>query len=403
MKILVLTSTYSRWQNDTEPKFVDNLCQHLARDNEVHVLAPHAPGIPRQETMEGIPVFRFKYCFERWQTLAYAGGILPSLKQNRLRLALVPLFLFSQWCFAIKLLRTHRYDVVHAHWIIPQGLVAALAQPFARTRATLVMTSHGGDLFALRGKWLAGLKKWITSQADCLTVVSTAMQKQAARLQLKDERHIHVIPMGMDSHSLFCPPASPTARRGLLFVGRLVEKKGIEYLIAALPAVLQHHPGQTLTIVGDGPLKDSLAALCESHGVADQVIFAGALANHEIPAHLQSCALTVFPSIVTDSGDQEGTPVAVMEALACACPTIVTDYPGARDIIQDGENGLLVAQRSASAIAQAINRLLDSPELRNRLGAAGRDSVQRHYDWSVITAHFNALFRSLHPDAETAH
>ena len=395
MKILVLTSTYSRWENDTEPKFVDNLCHYLSQANEVHVIAPHAPGIPREERMNGIQVFRFKYCFEKWQTLAYDGGILPSLKENRMRAFLIPFFLISQSCLMLKLMRKHRYDIVHAHWMIPQGLVAALARPLSRTGSALVITSHGGDMFSLKGKLLTWLKKWATSRANQLTVVSSTMKAKAVSLQLKDAPRISVIPMGIDSHTMFYPPPPDTPRRGLLFVGRLVEKKGIEHLIAAMPLVLKAHPDQLLTIVGHGPLLETLQQLCEKLGVKDHVEFTGAITNQDIPRYLQRSAVTVFPSIVTDSGDQEGTPVAVMESLACECATIVSDYPGARDIIIEGENGLLVAQKAPDQIAAAINYLLDNPDIRRKLGEAGRNTVQREYDWSVISANFLSLFHTL--------
>lgn len=395
MKILVLTSTFPRWKNDTEPKFVDNLCQYLSHDNEVHVIAPHAPGIPRQEQMGDIQVFRFKYCLEKWQTLAYNGGILPSLKQNRMRALLIPFFLLSQCYLMLKLMREHHYDIVHAHWIIPQGLAAVLTRIFAPAGSWLVMTSHGGDLFALNGKLLTLLKKWTTSNADQLTVVSSTMKTIAVDLQLKEEPQITVIPMGMDSQRMFRPPTAGTLRQGLLFVGRLVEKKGIEHLIAAMPIVLKTHPDQQLTIVGDGPLNNSLRELCQSYGIAEHVVFTGAVTNQSIPAYLQHSAITIFPSIVAQNGDQEGTPVAVMEALACECATIVSDYPGARDIIQDGENGLLVEQKAPDQIATAISYLLNNPDMRIKLGAAGRKTVQRDYDWSVVSAKFLTVFETL--------
>jgi glycosyltransferase involved in cell wall biosynthesis len=345
--------------------------------------------------MEGITVFRFRYCFEPWQTLAYDGGILPSLKQNRMRTLLIPPFLLSQCILAIRLCRENRYDIIHAHWIIPQGLVAVLIRPFIPARPALVITSHGGDLFALKGRLLSRLKKWITGGADQLTVVSSVMKTKAVALELKDEKHICVIPMGMDSHQLFYPPPTAAQRQGLLFVGRLVEKKGIRYLLEAMPEVLKNHPEQSLTIVGDGPLKASLQAMCEELGIAQQVVFTGSIVNRDIPVHLRSAVITVFPSVVADSGDQDGTPVAIMEALACGCPTIVSDYPGARDIIHDGQNGLLVDQKSPDQLARAINHLLNNPEIRGKLGEAGRTGVQQNYDWQLISAKFLALFQTL--------
>jgi glycosyltransferase involved in cell wall biosynthesis len=395
MKILVITSTYARWENDTEPRFVDNLCQYLAKDSEVHVLAPHAPGTKTRERVGDVDVFRFRYCLQGWETLAYDGGILPNLKQDKLKLLLVPLFILGQLLLAIKLLRKHNYDVIHAHWIIPQGLVAALARPFAKTRPAIVMTSHGGNLFALKGTLLSNIKRWITGKAEKLTVVSSAMKTKASRLGLKAEHDTAVIPMGVDSYDIFKPPGPEIERRGLLFVGRLVDKKGIEYLLQAMPTVLAAFPDETLTIIGDGPLKEQLEELCKNTGIERQVKFLGPVVNEEIPVFLQHSAVTVFPSIVTDSGDQEGTPVAIMEALACECATVVSDYPGARDIISHGETGLLVAERDSQAIAEQIILLLRNPNMRDTLGANARSCVQDSYDWRVISAAFTTVFRSL--------
>lgn len=397
MKILVLTSTYPRWDGDTEPKFVDNLCRYLARDNEVHVVAPHAPNTKTNEHVAGVAIFRFRYCLENLQTLAYGGGILPNLKENRFKLLLVPLFILGQLVLTIKLLRKHDYDIIHAHWIIPQGLVAVIARLFARRASGghvpgIVVTSHGGDLFALKGSLLSGVKRWITRRADKLTVVSSAMKLKAAELNLKAQESIAVVPMGVDSYNTFTPPEATKERHGLLFVGRLVDKKGIEYLLQAMPSVLKKFPETTLTIIGDGPLKAQLESLCRSSAIADQVIFKGPVINEEIPTFLKQSAVTIFPSVVTDSGDQEGTPVAIMEALACECAAIVSDYPGARDIIIHEKTGLLVKERDAEGIAEQILRLLLNPEMRERLGSNGRDYVQEKYDWRVISRAFSTVF-----------
>lgn len=392
MKILVLTSTYPRRENDTEPKFVDNLCRHLARSNEIHVVAPHDSGIPTRETLgANLEVFRFRYAPQRWETLAYNGGILPNLKQNRLKFLLVPFFVLGQMLLTLKLIRSHRYDVIHAHWIIPQGFVAVISRLFSRRRPALILTSHGGDLFALKGALLSRLKQWIINASDHVTVVSSAMMDAASRLGV-EKKKISVISMGVDSHNTFIPGATQGVRAGLVFVGRLVSKKGIEYLIESLPLVLQRHPEQQLTIIGDGPLKASLLELCKKKGIAHAVTFTGSLSNESIPAYLRRSAIAIIPSVVTDSGDQEGAPVTIMETLACACPTIVSDYPGARDIIVDGENGLLVPQRSASHIAEKINYLLENPAVRDALGSKGRESIQGKFDWQVISAQYQTVF-----------
>jgi glycosyltransferase involved in cell wall biosynthesis len=398
MKILVLTSTYSRWNNDTEPKFVDYLCQSLAKENTIHVIAPHTRGTATQEVLDGIEVFRFRYFFEPWQTLAYDGGILPNLKEQPLRFLLVPFFLVSQWLLAVRLLRKNHYDIIHAHWIIPQGLVAILVKLFTKSKPAVVLTSHGGDLFALKGALTSQLKKWITHRAQALTVVSEAMKRKAVELGLKEDSQISYIPMGVDAQGTFLPPPEGADREGLLFVGRLVDKKGIEYLLKALPLVLAKYPDERLTVIGDGPLKHALAELCSTLNITDHVVFKGALVNSEIPIFLQKASITIFPSVVTDSGDQEGSPVAIMEALACGCATIVADYPGAGDIITHRETGLIVQGKSPEKIAEAVLALIESPELRQSLGGSGRNWVLAHYDWSVVSGKFLSLFHRLTSD-----
>ena len=393
VKILVLTSTYSRRPGDTEPRFVDNLCHYLKEaGNEVDVVAPHAPGIPTEETLEGIPVYRHQYWIERWQSLAYEGGILPSIKENPLRLLQVPGFLISQLLLVRKLLKAKNYDVIHAHWIIPQGLVVALLKMFSDRLPPIVITSHGGDLFSLKGRVLGSLKKWIIRAADKLTVVSSAMKARALEQELVESAKAAVIPMGVDTEHTFIPPAPGSKRSGLLFVGRLVDKKGIEYLIEAMPAVLAKFPDTRLQIIGDGPMEEALQRQSEALGLASSVQFLGARINTEIPIFLQDAAITLFPSIVTNSGDQEGTPVAIMEALACGTAAIVSDYPGARDIINDRQNGVLVPQRSPEALAQAIIELQQTPTTREAYGAAGRETVRQRHDWSVISRQFLASF-----------
>jgi glycosyltransferase involved in cell wall biosynthesis len=307
---------------------------------------------------------------------------------------LVPLFLLAQLVAVVKLLRKHEYDVIHAHWIIPQGLIAVIAMAFSPYKPALVLTSHGGDLFALKGALLGRFKRWITGTATKLTVVSSAMKSMAIQTDLKSEQNIVVIPMGVDAHTSFVPPRHTQERKGLLFVGRLVDKKGLKYLLDAMPEILAKHPETMLTVIGDGPLRQTLEDRCQQLNIGTMVKFLGSRENTEIPTYLQQCAVAVFPSVVADDGDQEGAPVAIMEAQACACATIVADYPGVRDLIRDRENGLLVEQKSAEQIADRVNSLLSSPEFAREIGMRARNDILKHFDWEVISEQFESVFQS---------
>ena len=131
-KILVLTSTFPRWKDDVEPPFVYELSRRLNSKYSVHILAPHASGTAAEEYFDGMRVTRYRYFFPRWESLAYHGGILANLKQNPLRYLLIPFFLIGQLVALVRLLRNCRYDCIHAHWLIPQGLIAIIARLFVK-------------------------------------------------------------------------------------------------------------------------------------------------------------------------------------------------------------------------------------------------------------------------------
>ena len=132
-KLLILTSTFPRWNGDDEPPFVYELSRRLQKKFKIYVLAPHAAGCLSEEILNGINIKRFRYFFSRWEKLAYQGGILSNLKNKPWRYGLVPFFLMAEYVVLIRMLRRHRFDLIHAHWIIPQGLMALLARPFAKS------------------------------------------------------------------------------------------------------------------------------------------------------------------------------------------------------------------------------------------------------------------------------
>ena len=388
------TSTFPRWKGDVEPPFVFELCRRLTERFQVHVLAPHCFGAAGFEVLDDIRVTRFRYFPARWETLAYRGGILAGLKRNPLRYGLVPLFVLWQYRCIQKMLKQTHYDCIHAHWMIPQGLIAALAARASRHRPPLLVTCHGGDLYGIRGPAGDRLKRWTANRSSCITVVSRAMSDTVAALGV-DRAKLQIVPMGCDMRRRFVPPPEKSKRRGLLFVGRLVEKKGLRYLLDAMPHVITRHPEAGLTIVGDGPLKKPLQQHARDIGVGEHVKFVGPVANDSLPAFYQRARALVFPSIVSGDGDREGFGLVLVEALGCECPAVVSDLPAMRDIVRDGETALVVSRRSARDIALKVNRILEEPGLQEKLGKAGRDYVLRHFDWSRIADRYAEIIRGM--------
>jgi glycosyltransferase involved in cell wall biosynthesis len=393
-RLLMLTSTFPRWKDDEDPPFVFDLCNRLKTNYHIHVLAPHFPGSEIEADFDGIYVRRFRYFFNSLEKLAYHGGILAKLKKNPFLYGLLPSFVVGELLALVKLLGRYRFHLIHAHWLIPQGAVAVLACALTGSKIPLLCTSHGGDLFGLQGILMNSMKRWVILKSDALTVVSGSMTKAVKRLGA-DHKRVQVIPMGVDLKKKFVPATSKSNNNSLLFVGRLVEKKGLQYLIHALPLILKRHSHAYLQIAGDGPQKRKLKRECDKLGVSDHVCFLGALKNEDLPILYQTSDVVVFPSVIADDGDQEGLGLVLVEALGCECAIVATDLPAIQDIIVDGKTGLVVPQKNIRKLAEKINRLLEDQNLRRSLGREGRRWVVNRYDWNLVSRQYADLIESI--------
>jgi len=346
-------------------------------------VAPHYPGASRHEVIEGITVYRFRYFFPFAEHLAYDGGILTNLKRNRFKLLLVPLFVAAQSGMLLHLCRKYRISLIHAHWFIPQGLLAVLARNLFFRSIRVLVTSHGADLFALRGGILQGMKRFVARQSDHVTVVSKTMKQHLQEMGC-DPQSISVQPMGVDLKLRFVPGNKTARQTDLVFVGRLVEKKGAATLLEALRLLQVEFPALKLAIVGDGPEKPALQALAEKLAVARQVEFAGAVENLRVPDWYRSARIAVIPSVVAADGDQEGLGLVAVEALGCGCATIVSDLPALADVVRDGENGLVFHAGDARDLATKIRRILSNNSLYEQLVRNSSRSVAAQFDWQQV-------------------
>ena len=380
--VLVTTSTFPRWQKDNEPRFVYDLSKRLATEFNIIILAPHATGAAIEEQWDGMQIYRYRYAPEKWQTLTYNGGISANLKQNPWKFLLLPLFFLGQWWALRKVLHQYNVDTIHAHWLIPQGLVAAFTLLGYRKNIKLVCTSHGGDLFGLQGKISTFLKRWIINHCHAITVVSQAMLLKAKELTHNQYQAIHVIPMGTDLTHTFVPnPNIKRAANQLLFVGRLVEKKGLTYLLQALQQLQPNFPNLELIIAGSGPLKDQLIQQTQQLGIAHQVKFVGRLTHTELVMLYQTATLAVFPFIQTQDGDMEGLGLVMVEAMGCGCPVIASDLPAVRDVINHGDNGILVEPNNSRVLAVTIKDFFQF-SIKNEL--IDSMTILKKFDWLNI-------------------
>lgn len=391
-RLLVLTSTYPRWRDDPEPGFVHELSRRLTADFEVTVLCPHAPGAAIEEELDGVSVERYRYAPAAWETLVHGGGMVANLKRKPLKWLLVPGFLLGQTWAARRIVRRRSVDVLHAHWLIPQGLALLLLRLLG-CRTPYLVTSHGADLYSLRGTLSRALKRRVAAKSAAMSVVSKAMVEEAVRLGLRPPK-LEVLSMGVDLHGRFVPDAAIRRQVDrLLFVGRLVPKKGLSHLLDAMPAVLARRPSVRLAIVGFGPEERALKAQVQRLGLGERVEFLGAKTQGELPGLYRSASLFVAPFVKEASGDQEGLPVALMEAVGCGCPVIAGEVAGLRDLLGAAADQVCVDPKDSAALAAAILTSLEAPaEAATRALEVRRTALEK-VDWTAVASGYSRLLR----------
>lgn len=398
IKVLMLASSYPRRRDDTASVFLRYLAENLhARSVAVYVLAP-ADQESGSETEKGVTVHRFRYFPGTWQRLAYGSGILPNLKCNPLLWAQVPFFLASMTYSLLRLMREIQPDILHAHWLIPQGTIAVLVKVFRKI--PVITTVHGGDVFGLQGTLLGKIKRFTLRRSDAWT-----SNTRASSDAVGDGASVpppQIIPMGVDINR-FASGNRNRLREGLrpdenvvLFVGRLVEKKGVDDLIEAfslLPSGIQART--RLWIVGSGEQQKMVQTLASQLGVAGEIKFWGKIANDRLPDFYAAADLFVGPSVVAESGDTEGQGVVFLEAFAAQLCVLATKTGGITEVIEDGHTGVLVEPRNAKQLASAMEKLLNKEQLRAILAANAHEKVVELYNWEKIAMDFEQLYRSL--------
>lgn len=378
-KLLVTASTFPRWANDTEPRFVLDLATYMTEEFEVTVLAPMAIGAKKMENIDGVNVIRYHYFpIHSWETLCYPGAIVPRIHEKKYRILLVPFLFLSLYINLFKLLPN--FDIVHAHWLIPQGIVQSFfKKPY-------IVTGHGGDVTALNKGVIKILKQRCIKRAFAVTAVSEALKNVI--LDLGKIKEVKVISMGCNveyfgkqfyKENYF----NQVGKKVILFVGRLAEKKGVSYLIEAMKNI-----DAKLVIVGDGPLKEDL--LNQSQCLKDKILFLGSKTHEELRTIYASADVFVVPSITAKNGDQEGLGLVILEAMASGLPIIASRSGGIIDLIQDEHSGMLFEEKSIIELENKIKKILLNEELHTKFVNGSKKTLNK-YNYKTIAGQYISL------------
>ena len=389
MNICIITWSFPRFIGDPSGPFIFDLADNLVKKGYgVHVITPRVSGSVKKEMLGGISVHRTGYILEN------ARGILP---------AIIRRIHYTVGCTlsAVKIIKEHKIDVIHAFWVVPTGFAGMLASKL--TGKPIVVTAAGSDLCFWPGKsFIRFIIKLTLSHINRLITLGTDLKNRALNLGMPETRiTVNIDVCGVDTE-LFAPEKNDSKLKELLkignhplaiYVGRLVAPKKVDYLLEAMYLLKKSDFLVKLFIIGDGPSRKNLENLCRQKGLDDSVVFWGSLSREEFLKFLKAADIFVYAS------EREGVPTAILEALSTGKPVIASAVGGIPDIIKDGYNGLLVKDNSGSGFSAKLQTLLKDEPLRRKMGVNAREFAESHLSKEIIVPEIEKIYSGLIKDS----
>jgi glycosyltransferase involved in cell wall biosynthesis len=385
-RVVFVAHNFPRHDGDAAGGFLLDLAHALTQAGiTVHVVAPHAPGLPARHRVGGIDVLRVRYAADARETLAYTGTMAEQVTGSPAAAWAMVGMLRALGRATRALVREVGADIVHAHWWFPSAL--AVGGTARAAGVPLVVTSHGSDVRLARGGIARRLARHALRDAAAVTTVSRWL---GDALQPLAPVPVSIAPMPADTTLFHEDSTVRRDPRRILFVGRLNAQKAPMLLVEALAALPRD---TTLELVGEGTLREALVARAASLGVAERVTFAGTVPRADLPARMRTAAVVAVPS------RDEGFGLVAAEALLCGTPVVASDQGGLRDIVRDGQTGVAVHAAEPAAWASALRGILDDPARASALADHGRRAMLALVAPEAVAARHVAIYA----DAITRH
>ncbi len=406
MKICVITSSFPRHRGDfTTGSFIFELFKRLGNAGlGIYVVAPHDFGLAECEVIDGVRVHRFVYMHpHHLQRLAYGNSVAENLKKSKFVALQVLTYTISCMLRALRIIRLNGVDTIVACWTVPQGFIAVFLK--AITKRPVVISAFPVELSLAisRYKLLLPLLKITFNKADLIVANSYYTKNLITSLGISPQK-IHVSYPGVET-SRYLNVQDSNAREELglpnvpilLAVARLVKRKGIKYLVQAMPRILHTLPKATLVIVGDGPERRDLEAEVKRLKLNGSVAFYGKATEDNLIRLYRTSDVFILPAIVDPDGNTEGLGVVLLEAMAMQKPVVASKVGGIPEAVVHGQTGVLVEPGKPEELAQAITYLLRNEQTSAKMGEEGRQRVKRIFDWDIIASDFLELLTERRP------
>ena len=314
-----------------------------------------------------------------WQTYREPGVLLRALA------------IFPKSVYFARQMEELEIDHFHAHFVWLEGIAAGIVSHLVGI--TFTIHPHAFGLF---GRNQRNVRTELENASQIVTVSGYHCAYIAALCSRIDPDDIEVVHCGLETDRF--RPTSRQAGGGpvrILSVGSLIEKKGHEYLIDACALLADRGLVFQCDIVGAGSLRRALQARIARHGLRGRVTLLGALTQSQVLELYQKSHIFALACVVARSGDRDGIPVALMEAMACELPVVTTSVAGIPELVHDGQTGLLIEERDASGLADALERLIADETMRKRLGGQARQTILEGFQIQHNAAKLAAIFRQV--------
>ncbi|MEZ4710761.1 MAG: glycosyltransferase [Caldilineaceae bacterium] len=437
MHIGVLTHNYPRFPGDFSGIFIQSLCAELAAQQQrITVWAPYDPAYekgggehhpftpsPPHPLTPSLHLYRYIWP-PRLHRLGYMRTMQADLAMRLEAYLLSPAMFAAGIAKVTRDARRLRPDVLHAHWLLPNGFIAAVAA--RRLGIPLVISVPGSDAQVARANPLfRTMARFAMRQANLLTANSTDLRDAVLEIEPAAVSRFDLIIYGTDPQK-FVPDATGVGelkqqwrsrgvvewREGahassstppllhsstpffLLCVGRMTPKKGFDVLIRALAQPELAARDVLAVMVGEGDQKAALQTLAHELGVAERLRWVGNVPNDQISRYYNACDVLINPSV---RNPVDGLNVCVLDAMSCAKPVVASDVSGSPLAVVDGETGLLVPENDPADLAAALAKLIDDPGLRQRMGQAARQRIEQGLGWPPLARRYITHYARLTP------
>jgi glycosyltransferase involved in cell wall biosynthesis len=344
--------------------------------------------MPERWEEQGVEVVTFRYAPERYEVLGYGRSLEADERVKGGAALTAPLYALGLHRAVRRQLRARRFDLVHAHWIVPNGVIAAWS-----VDVPLAIGLHGSDVFL--AEKVRPAAAWALRRSRLLTGCSPELVDRVRALGFPEERS-RVIPYGVDMTAFSPDPARrhiwrerlgvPEDAPLVLSVGRMATKKGFHILMQALPELLASVPEAHVVLAGGGDLLPRFQE--EALRFPGRLHLPGPVLRDTLPDLYRAADVFVLSAVHDSKGNVDGLPNVILEAMASGLPVVASGISGIPLAVEDGETGLLVPEKDPEALTVALHRLLSTPGLAREMGERGRHKAETALTWDAVAARY---------------